>query len=39
MSAFFAPQEEADEEDEEQSVDLEEEILEVIKDSSGECVP
>ena len=39
MSAFFAPQEAADEEDEEQSVDLEEEVLEVIKDSSGECVP
>ena len=39
MSAFFAPQEAVDEEDEEQSVDLEEEVLEVIKDSSGECVP
>ena len=39
MSAFSAPQEEADEEDEEQSVDLEEEVLEVVKDSSGECVP
>ena len=37
--AFLATQEEADEEDEDQIVDLEAEIREVIKDSSGECVP
>ena len=28
-----------DEEDEEEVVDLKEEILEVVKDSPGECVP
>ena len=38
-AAFIATQEETDEVDVEQIVDLEEEILEVIKDSSGECVP
>ena len=36
--AFLATQEEADE-DEEQIVDLEEEILEVVKDSPRECFP
>ena len=35
--AFLETQEEADE-DEKQIVDLEEEILEVVKDSAGECV-
>ena len=36
--ASLATQEEADKEDEEQIVDLEEEILKVVKDILGECV-